>query len=347
MPAITVKIREANLATDQARWDDYVSRHPQSTFFHLMGWQHVIHRTFHYHPYSAIATQGEVVTGILPLFLVPLLPFGRALISSPFAVYGGICADDDHTASALLTHAQQTAQRLRVRYLEMRNQTPFGQMPVKDLYATFRKVIFDDPEKNMAAIPRKQRRMIRQGFKHDLVTRLGSEELLRDFYGIYTHSLRQLGTPAFPFRHFTNLLQEFGPKCRIHAVFRDDQMLAAVMTFFFKDQIIPFYGGALRNTLRYAVNDFMYWTLMCYGADEGYRVLTSAAVSKEPERLISNAIGALPPEPLTYQYHLVKQQVLPDQNPMNPRFRLAIETWKRLPEPLTRWIGPQLVKYFP
>src|SRR6185436_1503220 len=99
--------------------------------------------------------------------------FGNALVSLPFAVYGGIAATTGHAAVALEAEALALAQRLRVDHLEMRNVVQrHDDWPRQDLYVTFRKPILADPEANMSAIPRKQRAMVRKGIKAGLQSRV-------------------------------------------------------------------------------------------------------------------------------------------------------------------------------
>jgi len=331
----------------EAMWDEYVFSHPQATFFHLTGWRRVVERTFPYRSFSCVAQTDGRISGVLPLFLVRNFPFGRSLVSAPLAVSGGICADDPETGLALLTHAQTLARQMGVRYLELRHQDPVGDMPIKNLYVTFQREISSDPEKNMAAIPRKQRRMIRQGEKHGLSAEIGGEEFLKDFYHIYAHSVRNLGTPVFPLRLFAHLLQEFGPACRILAVLREGEMLAAVMTFFFRERVMPYYGGALRNAFQYAVNDFMYWSLMCYAGERGYKIFDFGRSKKGTGSYDFKRHWGFEPTPLPYQYYLVRQKRMPDLNPQNPRFSLAIQLWKGMPLWLARWLGPKVVRFFP
>jgi FemAB-related protein (PEP-CTERM system-associated) len=342
-PEITIETSSAVEKT----WDEYVLHHPQATFFHLMGWWRVLEQTFPYRSFSCVAWRDGRISGILPLFLVRNFLCGYSLVSIPLAVYGGVCADDAETEVALLCYAQALADRLRVRYLELRNQAPWGDLPTKHLYATFRREIYSDPEKNMAAIPRKQRRMVRQGDKHGLIAYMGGEEFLGGFYHVYAHSVRNLGTPVYPIKFFEHLLREFGPACRLLVVFREEQMVAGVLTFFFRDQVMPYYGGALREGLQYAVNDFMYWRLLCYSAERGYRCFDFGRSKQGTGSYDFKRHWGFEPTPLAYQYHLVKQQTLPDQNPLNPKFSLAIQTWKHLPLWLTQRLGPRLVRFFP
>lgn len=330
-----------------AEWDEYVKSHPQSTFFHLMGWRRALEKTFSYKSYSCLAEIDGRITGVLPLFKVRVLPFGHSLVSSPFAVYGGICANDAQSREALSRHAQTLGGHMGVRYVELRNQEVMGDFPVKDLYVTFRKEILSDPEKNLDWIPRKQRRMIRQGEKFNLTAHVGGSEYLKGFYSVYAHSVRNLGTPVFPIQLFENLLQEFGEACRILAVFHEGTMVAAVMTFFFRDQVIPYYGGALKDAFQYAANDFMYWKLLCYGAEQGYKVFDFGRSKVDSGPYHFKRHWGFEPTPLPYQYCLVKQKTIPDMSPRNPRFSLAIQAWKRMPLGLSQRLGPKIVRFFP
>ena len=112
------------------------------------------------------------IRGVLPLAHIDSLLFGSALVSLPFAVYGGVAADDDAAALALEHEAQQLAQRLRVAHLELRHvDARHADWPTQHLYVTFRKPIEPSDEANMLAIPRKQRAMVRKGIKNALRSR--------------------------------------------------------------------------------------------------------------------------------------------------------------------------------
>jgi hypothetical protein len=38
---------------------------------------------------------------------------------------------------------------------------------------------------------------------------------------------------------------------------------------------------------------------------------------------------------------------LPELNPKNPKYQMAIKIWKKLPVPITKIIGPKIVKNLP
>jgi FemAB-related protein (PEP-CTERM system-associated) len=307
----------------------------------------VIEQSFGHQPFYFYTEEDGHITGILPLFYTRSLLFGRSLISVPFGVYGGIIADNQEAAELLLEAACQLAHRLRAKYVELRSveKTNF-RLPTKDLYVTFQREIYSDVEQNIAAIPRKQRRMIRHGTERGLKATIGSD-YLDTFYEIYASSLRNLGTPVFSYQFFRNLQRQFGEACKILSVWHEDRIVAGVMTFFFKNQVIPYYGGALREFFPYAVNDFMYWELMRYGCEQGYRLFDFGRSKQGTGAYDFKRHWGFEPQPLHYQYYLNNATTVPNLSPANPKFQLVIDLWKRLPIALTKLVGPMIVRSLP
>ena len=332
---------------DHQSWDDYVMCSGNASFFHLIGWKNIVETSFKHKPYYLMAKRGEKIEGILPLFQVKSLLFGNFLVSVPFGVYGGICADNLEVESLLLEEGKQLARKLGVDYLELRNLNHSKlNLLTEELYVTFRREIFEDLDKNLEAIPRKQRRMIRVGIKNGLHSKMGGD-YLKDFFDVYAHSVRNLGTPVFPYSFFKNIMDVFGNCCKILSVWHNDKMVAGVMTFFFKDVVMPFYGGALKDSYKYAVNDFMYWELMKYGCENGYKIFDFGRSKKGTGSYDFKRHWGMNPEDLNYQYYLVKARNLPNLNPTNPKYKRFINIWKKLPLPLTKILGPKIVKNIP
>jgi FemAB-related protein (PEP-CTERM system-associated) len=188
--------------------------------------------------------------------------------------------------------------------------------------------------------------MTRQGLKHGLRTEIGLHHLDR-FWHIYAHSVHALGSPVFPCRLFRSIAQEFGKECELLTVWKDDSPVAGVLSLFFEDQVLPYYGGALRDALPLAVNDFMYWELLCHAAKTGCRVFDFGRSREGTGAYHFKRHWGFEPTPLPYQYVLLGDSRMPDLSPSNPKMRLAVNAWKRLPLPLTKLIGPRLTRYLP
>lgn len=332
----------------QGRWDDFVAKSLTGTFFHTTTWKTVIEKVFVYTPWYFFAESDGAIKGILPLFLVKKPLRGQVLISMPFSAYGGICGDSFEAVEQLRKKGESLSHELAVDFLELRHVEALGvDLPIKELYFTFIREIYDGEEKNMLAIPRKQRRMIRQGINHQLESKIGGKEFLKEFYHIYSTSLRNLGTPAFPYHHFEVLLEELGEQCKILSVWYQNQMAAAVMTFCYKDQLLPYYGGGLPQFLRYAVYDFMYWELMRFGWEHGYKVFDFGRSKQGTGAYDFKRHWGFEPKPLHYQYYLPNGGAIPNVSPTNPKFQPFISLWKKLPLSVANFIGPQVIKYFP
>jgi FemAB-related protein (PEP-CTERM system-associated) len=262
-------------------------------------------------------------------------------------VYGGVCAASPAAGAALVEAARDLARRTGAAYVELRHRT--GQqleLPTKALYVTFSRPISSSEEANLNDIPRKQRRMTRQGLKHGLRAEFGLRHLDR-FWSIYAHSVHTLGSPVFPRRLFHHIAHEFGKDCELLTIWKDDAPVSGVLTLFFEEQVLPYYGGALRDALPLAVNDFMYWELLCHAAKAGYRTFDFGRSREGTGAYHFKRHWGFDPTPLPYQYVLLGDSRMPDLSPSNPKMRLAVNTWKRLPLPLTKVIGPRLTRYLP
>ena len=335
------------LTGESIEWDAFVRSTKGGSPFHLLAWKRAVESSFGHRPHYVMAVGEHGIEGVLPLFQVRGLLGGRGLISVPYGVYGGICAQSAAARQLLLDHASELARGVGAGYVELRHRA--GQeleLPTKSLYVTFSRPITADDEENLMAIPRKQRRMTRQGAKSGLHGEFGMQHL-DAFYEVYAHSVHALGSPVFPRRLFTAIVQEFQKECELLTIWKDGRVLAGVLTLLYEDQALPYYGGALREAFPYAINDFMYWELMCHVAHAGYRVFDFGRSREGTGPYDFKRHWGFEPQPLPYQYLLLDGASIPNVSPANPKMRLAVEAWKRAPYQLTRLLGPALTRYLP
>jgi FemAB-related protein (PEP-CTERM system-associated) len=335
------------LRNDTAGWDAFVRASGDGTPFHLLAWRRAVERAFGHRAHYLLARRDGRIEGVLPLFSVRGLAGGVALVSVPYAVYGGICATSDDARHALLDAAVALGHRVGASYIELRHRQDQGlDLPTKSLYVTFRRAISKDDEENLRAIPRKQRRMTRQGEKHGLSATVGREHL-DAFYEIYARSLHRLGSPVFPRTLLRGVFDAFDPDAELLAVWRGGRLVAGVLTLFHGDEVVPYYGAALEEALPWAANDFMYWELMRYAAQKGCRIFDFGRSRVGTGPYDFKRHWGFEPEPLPYQYVLLRAKRVPDLSPTNRRFHHAVRAWKRLPLPVTKALGPLLTRYLP
>jgi FemAB-related protein (PEP-CTERM system-associated) len=338
--AMTVKTLRAQ---DAAKWDAFVMRCPDATFFHRAGWQSVIEQAFGHNTYFLFAEADGEIQGVLPLAEIKSLLFGHWLGSLPFCVYGGIAAISDEARLALDAAAQKLAADLGVGHLEYRNlHAQHADWHTKDLYVTFRKAIDPDEEKNMNAIPRKQRAMVRKGIKFGLQSEI--DEDVERFFAAYSASVHRLGTPVFSKRLFRLLKQTFAQDCEVMTITHEGRTISSVMSFYFRDEVLPYYGGGTPEARDLAANDFMYWELMRRACARGYKIFDFGRSKIGTGSHDFKKNWGFEPQPLHYEYQLHRSKAVPDTNPLNPKYQLFIKMWQRLPLPVANLLGPHIVK---
>ena len=342
--AVTCRLLEADA---EPAWDAFVAAQPAGTFFHLSGWRHAIGQAFGHAAHYVMAERDGAVTGVLPLVHVRSRLFGQALVSNPFCVYGGPLAADEETADALTAHAAALMARTGVPVLEFRFAAP--PEPLRDgweerssLYVTFRKPIVADADANLKAIPRKQRAVIRKAMANGLTAVLddGVDRLHR----IYAESVRNLGTPVFSRRYFEVLRAVFGAKADVLTVLDEGRPLASVLNFHFRDEVLPYYGGGTAAARQRAANDFMYWEVMRRAGERGARVFDFGRSKAGTGAFAFKKNLGFEPAPLHYRYLVRPGASVPEHNPLNPKYRLFIAAWKRLPLPVANLLGPPIVR---
>lgn len=332
----------------QSAWDEYVHRHPAASIFHLTAWKRVIEKAFQFEARYLFIEENGQVRGVLPLFMVSNVFLGRSLISSPIAVYGGVCADDEQLSSQLRQAACEMAQRERVQYLELREQWPvdFSGFQTKELYVTFDLELPRTADELLGGFPRDTRYMIRKGQKNGLRSEVDNGQL-DTFYEIYSRSFANLGTPVFSKRLFKIVLEEFGEQCELTTVWGGQKALASVLSFRFRDWLLPYFGGSLIESRPLAANNFMYYEVMRRALELGVRYFDFGRSKLGSGSHVFKTTWNMRERPLPYQFFLVRRKTMPNFSPANPKFTLAIALWKALPLPVTKILGPVMVRAFP
>jgi FemAB-related protein (PEP-CTERM system-associated) len=329
---------------DRARWDEFVGHCPEATFFHRSGWSEVLQSCFGHRPQHLLAQRGGQIVGVLPLAEVKSFFFGHALVSLPFCAYGGAAGTDVEAVRALHVAARDLGRNLGVDHLELRDRTVREPTwPKQDLYVTFRGPILPEIDANLSAIPRKQRAMVRKGIAAGLESRI--DDSVDRFFALYADNMHRQGTPALPRRYFEALRRAFGGDCEILTVVTPQgRPLSSVLSFYFRDEVLPYYAGDVPDARDVAANDFKYWELMRRACERGYRVFDYGRSKRGTGSFDFKKHWGFEPAPLVYEYCLYRGDRIPEHNPLNPKYRLMIALWRRLPRAVANALGPRVVR---
>jgi len=341
-------MRIGPLGPETAAWDSFVHAHPQATFFHLAAWRDVIERAFDHRTHYVVAEQDGAIAGILPLAQVKTRLFGHTLISSPFCVYGGPLAADAETFAALTDYAAGLRAKLgaaaaELRFLDAPTQI-LGEawQPRPPLYVTFRRAIAANDADILKSIPRKQRAVVRKAIDRGLAATTDRD--VDTLHAIYARSVRNLGTPVFAKRYFRVLAEKFGPAMDVVTVRDGNTPVASVMNFYFRDEVIPYYGGGTEAARACGGNDFMYWEVMRRAAARGCKRFDFGRSKEGTGAFAFKKNFGFMPTPLNYFVNLPPGGAMPEVNPKNPKYQLLIAAWKRLPIPVANLLGPMIVR---
>jgi FemAB-related protein (PEP-CTERM system-associated) len=341
--ALALRVR-AYGADDRAHWEEFVHRCPEATFFHRIGWKDIIEGSFGFGTHYLLAERGAQIVGVLPLAEVKSLLFGHALVSLPFCTCAGVATVETEALVALHGFARQLGEKLGVEHLELRDRhVRESGWPQQDLYVTFRKPILPKVDDNLAAIPRKQRAMVRKGIARGLVSRIDAEP--DRFFALYADNVHRHGTPPLAKRYFEALQRTFGRDCEILTV-SDPQgnAVSSVFSFYFRDEVLPYYAGDVAAARDLAANDFKYWEVLRRACESGLGVFDLGRSKQGTGTFAFKKNWGLEARPLAYEYFLYRRDRIPEHNPLNPKYRLLMALWRRLPIQVANLVGPHLVK---
>lgn len=342
-----LRVKTLDTASAQA-WDRFVREQCEAaTFFHLAGWKNIIQETYGRDCHYFYAERDGQIVGVLPIVRLRSRMFGDRLISNAFTIGGGAAAVEDEAYGALDAEAVRLMERLGVDCLEVRRPARLHEShewkSKSDVYSNFSRVIAADEAECLKQIPRKQRAVVRKALTDGLCTDEIDGTPGR-FFPLYALSMRNMGTPVFGRAFFERLMSEFRGMCDCLTVLRGETPVSSVLNFYFRDAVMPYYTGCLPEARELGANDFMYWRLMRRARDRGCTIFDFGR-SKHgtgPHSFKKN--WGFEPTPIVHEYLVRGGGEPPEVNPLNPKYRLFIALWRRLPLSVANWLGPLVVR---
>lgn len=330
----------------RALWDGYVASRPDATAYHLSPWRDVIHASFG-HRTHYLVSRGDTVTGVLPLCHLKSRLFGNFLVSLPFFNYGGILCSDAKSEQALLEAGIALARDVGASHMELRMTRPLAG-GLTDLQHKVAMILDlpDDPEALWKGFKAKLRSQVKRAEREATDTRFGRAELLDDFYRVFSRNMRDLGTPVYAKAFFANVLA-LCPDSRLCVVSLREQPIAAALVTGFRDRLEIPWASSLRCHNAIGANMLLYWKVLEYACREKFRTFDFGRSSPDSGTYRFKAQWGARPVPFHWHYWLREGTGLPGLSPANPKYRLAIRMWRRLPVAVAEWIGPHIVRSLP
>ena len=340
-------IVDVRVENDARLWTNYVESHADATGYHEWPWREVFERAFGCEPLYVSARRDGRLVGVLPTVFMDSWLFGRALISLPYLNYGGVLADDSASASALFRHAIEIAQARRCRHVELRHIAQrFDGYPNKRHKVTML-LPLREPAALWDGFDRKVRNQVRKAQKSELTYSSGGAEKLSAFYTVFCRNMRDLGTPVYSRKFFEQILRAFPDRARVHVVYHGAAPVAAGLTFETRGTVEIPWASSVREFNHLCTNHLLYWSILEASAASGCATFDfGRSTPNEGTYKFKEQWGATP-VPLCWEYGLIDGATVPNTSPSNPKFKLAVSLWKKLPLPVANRIGPMIVRAIP
>ncbi|MCX7793580.1 MAG: FemAB family PEP-CTERM system-associated protein [Thermodesulfovibrionales bacterium] len=320
---------------------------PNSVLYHLSIWKDVIEDTFGHDTYYLYSEDQGRINGILPLVHIKGL-FGNLLVSLPFFNYGGICSDKDEITDLLLYEAINVAKKKKVTFIELRHtRNLLPHQPAKIKKVSMRLSLPSDPENLWRSFSSKLRSQIRRPLKERMFHKFFREEGLDYFYSVFSENMRDLGTPVYPKKFFKNIFKSYKDAWICVVFDSTSKPIASGILLGFKDIIEIPWASSLRRFNRYAPNMLLYWSCLEFACNRGYKFFDFGRSTFGSSTYKFKEQWGATPHQLYWHYWTSNGKAVADLSPDNPKFRLAINIWKRMPLLITNSIGPKIVKYLP
>jgi FemAB-related protein (PEP-CTERM system-associated) len=328
---------------DRAAIARFVEACPEATAFHRPEWLEAVESATGHATHVLLAEREGRISALLPLHAAHSPLFGSALVSTGFAVGGGVIGDAA-AAPLLCDAASELARRLSCPTLEIRG----GPMPcgpgwhVKTTsHAGFVTPLAADDEAQLLAVPRKQRAEVRKGLANAMQVRVGSSAQDRaEHYAVYAESVRNLGTPVFPRALFDAVMDRFGEDADILTVLHEGRPVASVLSLYHRGAVMPYWGGGVHEARALRANDVMYYALMCHARTRGCDRFDFGRSKTDTGAYHFKRNWGFEPQPLAYAHWTAGGAPPRDVNPLSPRYKAKIALWQKLPLPIANRLGP-------
>jgi lipid II:glycine glycyltransferase (peptidoglycan interpeptide bridge formation enzyme) len=159
--------------------------------------------------------------------------------------------------------------------------------------------------------------------------------------------MRELGTPVYDLLFFRELFREFGDDLRLTIVEKDGLASAAGICVTHGQSTEIHWAAARTEHLPFAPNMALYWEAISNAAARGLREFCFGRSTEDSGPYRFKKQWGAEPTRLHWEYVLPPGGRIPAMNPENPKYRLAVALWKKLPLLVTQRLGPMIVRHLP
>ena len=338
---------------DQTKWDKYVFSHPNASPYHLFAWKMAVEDAYKHKGFYLMAEEDGMLKGVLPLvYLKPLLLTGQ-LVSLPFCDLGSVLSDSKEITGSLISEAISLVKRFSANGMELRNYTPTDEAQAEGL-----QIITKSHKVSMVLklgqssghlwdnFKSKLRSQIRKAEKNGLQFIWGHKDQLSDFYQLFCHNMRDLGSPVHSKEWFQMILRHYDHNAKLGLVYYDNKPVGGGIILTTDKNICVSWASTLREHNKLSPNMLLYWEFLKYSADNGYDKFDFGRSTPDEGTYKFKLQWGSKPEPLYWENIVINGKKTKQITTATPSKREKVEQlWQMLPLPLANYLGPSIRKY--
>lgn len=332
----------------ESEWNAYVDKSQSASLYHRAEWRDIINKTYGHESFYFVARDiNKNIVGILPLIRLSSHLFGNFLVSMPYCMHGGAVADHPSIEAMLIQQANLHASSLNIDHVEYRDNTPRKELPVRLDKVNMILPLPDTNTKLWMGYTSKLRAQIKRSQRENPIMRFGGKEFLDSFHVVYTHNMRDLGSPPHSKKFFLNILNFFPNNSWIIVLYLNNQPVAGGFLIGYGNTLdIPF-ASTIRQANPLSINMFLYSEVLKFAVQSGFKYFNFGRSTKDTGTYRFKQQWGAQPDQQYWHYGLMKKGKVPLLSPANPKYSMMINMWKRMPVNLTKWLGPRIVKNIP
>ena len=334
--------------TDSAEWQSFVEQTPHATVYHDACWKDIIKTNFNHDLHSIVCRNesGEIV-GVLPLCHLKSHIFGSFTVSMPYFNYGGPLSSDPAVDEAMLLHASNLSDELGCSHMEIRETRARDNWRSVQRKVSMILPLPTSDEILQSQLGTKLRAQVNKAESNGLSVKFGGMELLAHFYQVFSHNMRDLGTPVYGKRIFADIIKSFPESAFIAVVYKDEKPLAVGFLLGYRDKIEIPWASSIRSQNHLGANMFMYRAILAEAIARQYHFFDFGRSTKDASTYKFKKQWGAKEHPLHWHYWTRDNNDLPEINPDNPKYKLVIKAWQSLPVFITQLIGPKIARNLP
>lgn len=337
------------LSPTDKRWEAFVAQSESGVnLYHRSAIHQSISAAFQHETEVLVAQhKGEIVGG-LPLTLVKSRLFGCNLVSVPYFNYAGPLSPYTDVETELLSQAKKAMSEKGAEQLEVR--TTRSGLASEGVLSKKVSMILPLPSSDEALesqLSAKVRAQYKKALEASPEIKFGGKELLDDFYKVFATNMRDLGTPVYSKAWFRSLLDNSDLQTTLVICYLNDKPSACGFLLGHNDMLEIPWASTLRAANKANLNMWMYRQILCFAIEQGYQFFDFGRSTKNATTYRFKKQWGAQEVPHYWYYHRLDGEEVGGANPDNPKYRLMIAVWQKLPVWLTKLIGPPIVAQIP